>query len=81
MVGAGLLAISGHLFEGLALPLPIQIIRRRDRSFLRDYDFGQPVELRAYRAIVRTLEDFWLGAAALPRREGHSEASAIGYGY
>jgi two-component system, chemotaxis family, response regulator Rcp1 len=41
----------------------------------------KPVELQAYRAIVRTLEDFWLGAAKLPRRDGHSMATAIGYGH
>jgi hypothetical protein len=36
--------------------------------------------LQAYCAAVRTLEDFWLGAAALPRREGHSNATGVGYG-
>ncbi len=41
----------------------------------------KPHDLTAYRAIVRTLEDFWLGAAVLPRREGHSTATAIGYGH
>jgi two-component system, chemotaxis family, response regulator Rcp1 len=41
----------------------------------------KPVELQEYRAIVRTLEDFWLGAAKLPRRDGHSMATAIGYGH
>jgi hypothetical protein len=29
--------------------------------------------------LVRTLEDFWLGAATLPRRDGHSIATGIGY--
>jgi hypothetical protein len=40
----------------------------------------KPIELQAYCAAVRTLEDFWLGAAALPRREGHSNATGVGYG-
>jgi hypothetical protein len=28
---------------------------------------------------VRTLEDFWLGAATLPRRDGHSIATGIDF--
>ena len=41
----------------------------------------KPVDLQAYRALVRTLEDFWLGAATLPRRDGHSLATSIGFGH
>jgi two-component system response regulator len=41
----------------------------------------KPNDLAAYRALVQTLEDFWLGAAKLPRREGHSVATGIGYGH
>jgi len=41
----------------------------------------KPTELHAYRAMVRMLEDFWLGAAELPRRQGHSLATGIAYGY
>ena len=40
----------------------------------------KPIDLQAYRTIVRTLEDYWLGAASLPHREGHSDATRIGYG-
>ena len=40
----------------------------------------KPIDLQAYRTIVRTLEDYWLGAARLPHREGHSDATRIGYG-
>ena len=41
------------------------------------------VDLHAYRALVRTLEDFWLGAAKLPQRggHGHSMATNVGYGH
>lgn len=41
----------------------------------------KPTDLDAYRNVVRTLEDFWLGAAALPQRDGHSIATSIGYGH
>ncbi|MGA2293440.1 ATP-binding protein, partial [Bradyrhizobium sp.] len=40
----------------------------------------KPVELHAYRAAVRKLEDFWLGTATLPQRDGHSMATHVGYG-
>jgi chemotaxis family two-component system response regulator Rcp1 len=39
----------------------------------------KPVELDAYRGLVQRLEDFWLGAAELPHREGHSMATRIGF--
>jgi len=39
----------------------------------------KPVELEAYRGLVQRLEDFWLGAAELPHREGHSMATRIGF--
>ena len=39
----------------------------------------KPVDLQAYREIVRALERFWLGAVTLPRRDGHSSATQIGY--
>jgi chemotaxis family two-component system response regulator Rcp1 len=41
----------------------------------------KPYDLAAYRTLVRSLHDFWLGAAKLPRREGHSTATGIGYGH
>ena len=40
----------------------------------------KPIELHAFRAAVRKLEDFWLGTATLPNRDGHSHATHIGYG-
>lgn len=41
----------------------------------------KPTDLDAYRNVVRILEDFWLRAAALPQRDGHSIATSIGYGH
>jgi len=41
----------------------------------------KPGDLQAYRALVRMLEDFWLGVVKLPRCEGHSIATSIGYGH
>ena len=49
------------------------------------YDLGancyivKPSELRTYRDIVRTLEDFWLGSVALPARDVPWVATRIGY--
>jgi two-component system, chemotaxis family, response regulator Rcp1 len=39
----------------------------------------KPVDLQAYRALVRTLESFWLGAAELPQHEGHSMTTGVGF--
>jgi chemotaxis family two-component system response regulator Rcp1 len=69
--------------------IPVVILSSSDseKDITSCYQLGancyivKPVELQAYRAIVRTLEDFWLGAAKLPRRDGHSMATAIGYGH
>ena len=69
--------------------IPVVVLSSSDseKDIISCYNLGancyivKPIELRAYRALVRRLEDFWLGAAALPRREGHSAASRIGYGY
>ncbi len=41
----------------------------------------KPDNLHDFRTLVRTLEDFWLGAAKLPRRDGHSLATSIGFGH
>jgi two-component system, chemotaxis family, response regulator Rcp1 len=67
--------------------IPVVILSSSDseKDITSCYQLGancyivKPVELQAYRAIVRTLENFWLGAVKLPRREGHSVATGIGY--
>jgi two-component system, chemotaxis family, response regulator Rcp1 len=75
--------------DDLLRRIPVVVLSSSDseKDITNCYNLGancyivKPVELRAYRAVVRILEDFWLGAAALPRRDGHSQASGIGYGY
>ena len=41
---------------------------------------NKPGDLQAYRAVVRSLEEFWLGKVKLPRRDGHSSDTRIGEG-
>ena len=41
---------------------------------------AKPGDLQAYRAIVRSLEEFWLSSVTLPRRDGHSMDVRIGTG-
>jgi two-component system, chemotaxis family, response regulator Rcp1 len=73
--------------DDLLRRIPVVILSSSDaeRDITSCYNLGancyivKPTELRAYREIVRTLEDFWLGSAKLPRRNGHSDATRIGY--
>ncbi len=75
--------------EDLLRRIPVVVLSSSDseRDITNCYDLGancyivKPAELRNYRAVVRMVEDFWLGAVALPRRDGHSAATSIGYGY
>ncbi len=39
----------------------------------------KPIDLASFRAAIRALEEFWLATCDLPRRDGHSLATAIGY--
>jgi chemotaxis family two-component system response regulator Rcp1 len=39
----------------------------------------KPTGLQAYRDMMRTLQEFWLGSATLPQRSGHSLATEIAY--
>jgi two-component system, chemotaxis family, response regulator Rcp1 len=67
--------------------IPVVILSSSDseKDITSCYNLGancyivKPVDLQAYRDIVRALEDFWLVAAKLPRHDGHSNASGIGY--
>jgi CheY-like chemotaxis protein len=73
--------------DDLLRRIPVVILSSSDaeKDITSCYNLGancyivKPTELQAYRALVRTLEDFWLGAAKLPRRDGHSDATRIGY--
>ncbi|MEA2345910.1 MAG: hypothetical protein QOF63_4079 [Thermoanaerobaculia bacterium] len=79
-----LAVIKGH-DEFRRIPVVILSSSDSEKDITSCYHLGancyvvKPVELRAYRAIVGTLEDFWLGAASLPQRDGHSMATRIGY--
>jgi chemotaxis family two-component system response regulator Rcp1 len=69
------------------IPVVVLSSSDSDKDITSCYNLGansyivKPLDLQAYRAVVRTLEDFWLGAASLPRCEGHSKATGIGYAH
>lgn len=76
--------IKGH-DELRRIPVVVLSSSDSDKDITSCYNLGancyivKPVELQAFRDILRKLEGFWLGAAALPRREGHSAATGIGF--
>ena len=67
--------------------IPVVILSSSDseKDITNCYDLGancyivKPTDLGSFRELVRTLEDFWLGAVTLPQRGGHSMATGIGY--
>jgi len=73
--------------DDLLRRIPVVILSSSDseQDVTSCYNLGancyivKPVDLQAYRETVRALEEFWLGAAKLPRRDGHSNATSIGY--
>jgi CheY-like chemotaxis protein len=83
--GRQVLAIlkSNDLFR--RIPVVVLSSSDSERDITTCYDLGancyivKPTELRTYRELVGTLEDFWLESVALPRREGHSSATRIAY--
>jgi two-component system, chemotaxis family, response regulator Rcp1 len=66
--------------------IPVVVLSSSDseRDVANCYHLGancymvKPLDLKSYRSIIRKLEDYWLGAATLPRRDGHSSATQIG---
>jgi chemotaxis family two-component system response regulator Rcp1 len=74
---------SDDLFQ--RIPVIVLSSSDSEKDITNCYDLGancyivKPDRLRSYRELLRTLEDFWLGLVALPRREGHSTATRIGY--
>jgi two-component system, chemotaxis family, response regulator Rcp1 len=68
------------------LPVVVLSSSESDKDITSCYELGancyitKPVDLQAFRATVRSIEDFWLGKARLPKREGHSSATRIEYG-
>jgi two-component system, chemotaxis family, response regulator Rcp1 len=67
------------------IPVVILSSSDSDKDVTSCYELGancyitKPVDLQAYRATVRALEDFWLSRARLPRRDGHSIETRIGH--
>lgn len=67
--------------------IPVVILSSSDseKDITSCYNLGancyivKPTGLQAFREALRGLEEFWLGAVTLPRRDGHSVATRIGY--
>ena len=68
------------------IPVVILSSSESEKDITSCYQLGancyliKPGDLQAYRAVVRSLEEFWLGKAKLPRRDGHSVDTRIGEG-
>lgn len=68
------------------IPVVILSSSDSDRDVTGCYELGancyiaKPGDLQAYRAVVRSLEEFWLGKVTLPRRDGHSLDVSLGRG-
>jgi two-component system, chemotaxis family, response regulator Rcp1 len=68
------------------IPVVILSSSESDSDITSCYELGancyiaKPVDLQTFRATVRSIEDFWLGQARLPKRDGHSIATRIEYG-
>ena len=83
--GRQVLAVLKNHDELRRIPVVILSSSNSKKDITSCYHLGancyivKPVELQAYRAVVRTLEDFWLGSAELPHREGHSFATMFGF--
>ena len=82
--GRQVLAILKNHDELRRIPVVVLSSSDSKRDITSCYHLGancyivKPVELQAYRALVRTLEEFWLGSAELPHREGHSVDTMVG---
>jgi two-component system, chemotaxis family, response regulator Rcp1 len=67
------------------IPVVILSSSESDHDVTSCYELGancyitKPVDLQTFRATVRSVEDFWLSQAKLPKREGHTVATRIGY--
>ena len=85
--GRQVLAVLKSHDELRRIPVVVLSSSDSEKDITNCYHLGancymvKPIDLQAYRTIVRTLEDYWLGAASLPRREGHSSATSIGYAH
>jgi two-component system, chemotaxis family, response regulator Rcp1 len=68
------------------IPVVILSSSDSDRDITSCYELGancfitKPLDLQAFRDTVRMVEQFWLGRARLPRRDGHTMETRIGAG-
>lgn len=68
------------------IPVVILSSSDSDKDITACYELGancyitKPPDLQAYCETVRLVEEFWLGRARLPRRDGHTMESRIGAG-
>jgi len=68
--------------------IPVVVLSSSESDFdiTNCYELGancyisKPVDLQTFRSIIGAVQNFWLGRAKLPRREGHSMATRIGAG-
>lgn len=84
--GRQVLAVLKTHDELRRIPIVILSSSESDKDITSCYELGancyitKPVDLQAFRTTVRSVEEFWLGRATLPRRSGHSDATRRGYG-
>jgi CheY-like chemotaxis protein len=84
--GRQVLAVIKNNAQFRRLPVVVLSSSGAEKDITSCYDLGancyiaKPADLNSFRTAVRTLENFWLGLAKLPRHEGHTVATAIGYG-
>lgn len=68
------------------IPVVILSSSESENDITNCYELGancyitKPLDLQAFRAMVRAVEQFWLSKARLPRRDGHSNATRIAEG-
>jgi two-component system, chemotaxis family, response regulator Rcp1 len=68
------------------IPVVVLSSSESDKDITSCYELGancyitKSVDLQSFRAMVRSVEQFWLGKAKLPRRDGHSNATRIAEG-
>ena len=67
------------------IPVVIMSSSESETDITSCYELGancyitKPVDLQTYRTRIRSIEQFWLDNAKLPRRDGHSDATRIAF--
>jgi two-component system, chemotaxis family, response regulator Rcp1 len=84
--GRQVLAVLKNHDQLRRIPVVILSSSESEKDITSCYELGancyitKPVDLHSFRATVRSVEQFWLVSARLPRREGHSDATRVGFG-